>query len=159
MWFTVTETPSSEVGSMPFTKSLLCQVPVVEEKPVPKIATQVADAKPLRKLPALQTPVMTPGATAMTVMASVPGTAFTWMVSSPVREEGRAAEIDVLVQDETCKAVWVLDPAGVASTWQLVHWLPKAVPVRVMAAPALTTRPGTQASGPTEKIAVPILQR
>ncbi len=78
----------------------------------------------------------------MMVMASVPGVAFTWIVIRPVSVAGSAAEIAPFVHDDTCSAVCVLEPTGIANTWQLVHWEPKSLPVMVMVEPEVTVHPG-----------------
>ena len=93
-------------------------------------------------------------------MASTPAAAITEIVTRPVKVDGRFAEIDVSVQEDTAKVVGVVEPAGVAVTRQPWHCgFPKSEPVMVMAPPEATTLPGPLASGPTETMMVLILHR
>ena len=96
---------------------------------------------------------------AMIAIESTPVTAFTVMVSNPVRLEGKAAVIDVLFQELTCRTVAVEEPAGVAVTVQLIHLPLRSAPVIVMLPPAVTILGLVLSSGPIEKMVASILQR
>src|SRR5579862_2367755 len=93
-------------------------------------------------------------------MASDPVAAVTLMVNSPVSDAGSAAEIEVLLHEETVRVVAVPVATGVAFTAQPLHCVePKSLPLRVIVEPELTMRPGALDSGPTEKIDAAILHR
>jgi hypothetical protein len=81
---------------------------------------------------------------------SLPVVALTVMVSSPVRLEGRAAVIDVLLHELTDNVVGLLDSAGVAVTLQELHELPNVAPVKMIFPPAVTTRGELESSGPID---------
>ena len=80
-------------------------------------------------------------------------------MTRPDKLAGSCAVIEVPLHEETDSVSPVVAPAGVAITLQPLQRKPKSAPVIVIAEPALITRPGTFARGPTEMIAVSILQR
>ena len=100
----------------------------------------------------------------ITCNAICPGT-----VPTPAIEERLAAFAakEGLARDDAVKAFMAsrqpsgrfVAPAGVATTLQPLHREPRSAPAMVIADPGATTRPGVFARGPTEMMAVAILQR
>jgi hypothetical protein len=101
------------------------------------------------------------GAAAIMAMVSVPVNASTAMVIRPVKVAGRTAVITVFVHEFTVKICPVVEPAGVATTWQPLHCPLKSSPVIVIAEPALTISGRRLKVGPTPIVSIfaPILQR